>query len=463
MKKVYRKDEMAIRYSPPAVKLFAAGSIISLLLILLLIIKYFIQSVNSQFQFHFNFFTLLNNVVTKLIHISYIFIPIVIFMSVILYILTSDETRICSVIKKYLFISSNGNPLSFQDGETLPSISVSKLKHRRFKITITAETVSVDALVKLAPVISSSLSGRYQNFSVIRTDTDLAMNSISYIIEDVLEDKSLVVTNVIEFKCNRTRIQINKDTFIDLKSSGSMLVAGKTRSGKSTGVIAILTQVLMQGRDKYGSEVIIIDPKKAELSNLCHTVTLDDDGEASKILDVLRNYILTMRKRQRFLNKLSEQKGDVIKWWNAKMNPSFVFIDEYVALRSLLPKKASKERPDYCLEEFDSLVKQIVTQGASAGCFMIISIAQASVNSGLPSVINEAMSSRLLFRPTIDEGRFLWPSDMLSCMPQRTYKPGDAWFSSSDGKNDAVSFVHFPVMNYPVYAELNRLLHEYYN
>ena len=461
MKKVYRKDEMAIRYSSPALKLFAAGGIISLLLILLLIIKFFVQSINSRINYYY--FILIENLITKFIHISYIFIPIVIFMSVILYILTSDETRICSVIKRYLFISSYGNPLSFQEGEILPSISVSKLKHRRFKITITAENVSVDALVKLAPVISSSLSGRYQNFAVIRTDTDLAMNSISYIIEDVLVDKSLVVTNVIEFKCNRTRIQINKDTFIDLKSSGSMLVAGKTRSGKSTGVIAILSQVLRQGRDKYGSEVVIIDPKKAELSNLYHTVTLDDDGEVREILEVLRNYILTMRKRQRVLNKISDKKGDVVKWWNAKMNPSFVFIDEYVALRSLLPKKASKERPDYCLDKFDSLVKQIVTQGASAGCFMIISIAQASVNSGLPSVINEAMSTRLLFRPTIEEGRFLWPSDMLSCLPQRTFKPGDAWFSSTDGKHDAVSFVHFPVMNYPVYAELNRLLHEYYN
>lgn len=463
MKKVYRKNEIALRYSPPAVKIFAAGAIISLLFILLLIINYFIQSINSQI--HLYFFILLENVVDKLIRISYILIPFIFSMSVILLFLASDETRICSVIKKYLFLSSNGNPMGFQEREVLPYVSVTKLKHGRYRITINAETVSVDKLVKLSANISSALTGKYKNFSVISIETDIAMNSVSYIVDDVLVDKTLTISNINDFRCSRTRISINSDTYINLKTSGSMIVAGKTRSGKSTGVIAILTQVLMQGRDKYGSEVIIIDPKKAELSTLSHTITLDDDGEAREILEVLRNYILTMRKRQRVLNKLSDKKGDVVKWWNAKMNPSFVFIDEYVALRSLLPKKTSKERPDpdYCLDEFDSLVKQIVTQGASAGCFMIISIAQASVNSGLPSVINEAMSTRILFRPTIEEGRFLWPSEMLSCMPQRTYKPGDAWFSSTDGKHDSVSFVHFPVMDYAVYAELDRLLREYYN
>ena len=44
----------------------------------------------------------------------------------------------------------------------------------------------------------------------------------------------------------------------------------------------------------------------------------------------------------------------------------------------------------------------------------------------------------------------------------RVYGPGDAWFSSTDGIHDIVSFVHFPRMELAVYGELGRLLRAYY-
>ena len=44
----------------------------------------------------------------------------------------------------------------------------------------------------------------------------------------------------------------------------------------------------------------------------------------------------------------------------------------------------------------------------------------------------------------------------------RVYGQGDAWFSSTDGIHDIVSFVHFPRMDFPVYRELGRLLNTYY-
>lgn len=68
-----------------------------------------------------------------------------------------------------------------------------------------------------------------------------------------------------------TALAVRKETFIDLKTSGSMLVAGKTRSGKTAAIIRLLLQVLLAGQDEYGSEVVIIDPKQAELSRLLHT------------------------------------------------------------------------------------------------------------------------------------------------------------------------------------------------
>lgn len=102
--------------------------------------------------------------------------------------------------------------------------------------------------------------------------------------------------------------------------------------------------------------------------------------------------------------------------------------------------------------------------GASAGCFAIISTAEASVEEGgLPSMLRAAMGTRILFRPTMAEARLLWPAEKLEAMnANREYGPGDAWFSSMDGVHEAVGYVHFPRLEFPVYAELGRLLGDYY-
>ena len=60
------------------------------------------------------------------------------------------------------------------------------------------------------------------------------------------------------------------------------------------------------------------------------------------------------------------------------------------------------------------------------------------------------------------EARLLWSAEKLENMPDRVYQPGDAWFSSTDGEHDEVSFVRFPKMNFPIYKELGRYLKKYY-
>ena len=131
----------------------------------------------------------------------------------------------------------------------------------------------------------------------------------------------------------------------------------------------------------------------------------------------------------------------------------------------MLPKKAPKDKPDCCLDNFNSLLKRIVTMGSSAGCYVIISIAEASVGEGgIPSMLKAAMGTKVLFRPTLNEAKLLWEnSDMLKALPERNYGAGDAWFSSTDGVHDNVSFVQFPELKFGEYAELNRLLKESYN
>ena len=378
--------------------------------------------------------------------------------------LQSDSAKICGKVWRALCHPSHGNPLRLREGELLPAVKCKEVYTGVYDLTISAGAVTVETIAGAASAISSALNGRYIRYAVTQMDTGVAFDKVTFRVEDVLVDRSLTFEKAEDMRPRGpTKLQVQAGTEIDLTTSGSMLVAGKTRSGKTTGIIALLLQVLLCGRDKYGSEVIVIDPKQAELSRLPHVVTLDEDGEARDILQALKSFASSITLRQKTLNDLSEQKGDAVKWWDAGMHPSFLFIDEYVSLRAILPPKAGKDDPDYCLATFDAYIKRIVTMGASAGCYVIISIAEASVQEGgLPAMLRSAMSTRILFRPTRSEGLLMWDKTKLDTMPERVYGPGDAWFSSTDGEHDAVSYVHFPVMRFKVYAELGRLLTLYY-
>lgn len=454
----YTKKVSPIRFLPVNIKLAIIGCVTMAVSVILALPLFFMGGrvpMNGPFEFWYTVCVLL------LVTVGGVLILTATLMCKFL----PDSYLLSVQVRRGLYDPAYGNPLHLREGERLPRIRCKSVGEGRYELTISAQqAVDSKTIVDAAPSISSALNHRFWRYAITRADVDKAYNSVTFLIKDVIVDRSLTFNSVEEMQPESpSRLRVDKDTYIDLTTSGSMLVAGKTRSGKTTGILALLLQVLLCGRDNYGSEVVIIDPKQAELSRLSHTVTLDEDGEAHTILDTLQDYAGTITKRQRVLNDLSEKTGDAVKWWDAGMSPSFLFIDEFVALRAVLPKKPEKGS-DYCVDAFDALLKRIITMGASAGCFVIVSIAEASVQEGgLPSMLRSAMSTRVLFRPTMPEGRLIWDAEKLTNFSAgRVYGPGDAWFSSTDGEHEDVSFVHFPCMDFAVYRELGRLVQAYY-
>ncbi len=462
----YNQNKPIISYALPSTKLAFCGIVVALLSVVVRGIGYYISFIPHGYIITYN---MINQLVKCFYSASWVFLiasVVISFVALATRLLMKPQYLICSQVKKGVLCYQQGNPLHLKDCERIPKITCKQVDEGIYELNITASCRTCEELSELGSSISSALNKRFNQYAVTLTSSDIAFNSVTFRIEDVTIDKSLTFNDVSEMKPTEpTKLMVQRGTYIDLTTSGSILCSGKTRSGKTTGIISLLLSALQCGRDNYNSEVIIIDPKQAELSRLPHVVTLDEDGEAKGILKAMQSFCDTIKSRQKVLNDLSEQKGDAVHWWEADMHVSFIFIDEYVALRSLFPAKASKADPDYCLATFDGLLKRIVTMGASAGCYAIISIAEASVaEGGLPAMLRSAMTTKILFKPTIDEGRLLWASDKLKDFNTgRVYTAGDAWFSSTDGKHDNVNYVHFPQMQFKVYAELGRLLNEYYS
>lgn len=380
----------------------------------------------------------------------------------VLHVVTPDSARIRHSVRQALCNPSCGNPLGLQDGELLPPVKCLQDAPGFFRVIISVRGCTQERIAAVSSSVSSALTKRFREFAVVRTEPGLSGNDVTFYIENVESDRRLTFDSVEQMiPAGPTKLAVQKGDGIDLTTSGSMLVAGKTRSGKTTGIVALLLQVLLAIRENGNGEVVIIDPKNAELGQLPGVVVPDCDGEVATILNAVKDFWDKTIRRQRLLSEKSRRAGDAVKWFDAGLSPCFLVIDEYVALRGMFPAKPGKGN-DYCLATFDALIKRLVTMGASAGCFVIISIAEASVESGgLPAMLRSAMSTKILFRPTLPEARLMWDSEKLKdLVADRTYNAGDAWFSSTDGVHDNVSFVRFPQMNFPIYRELGRLLAE---
>ena len=454
----YHRDAAPLRFCSPSTVSAVLGGLVSALGAVLLVVAVSLYRTGAA----------LGNLLIDFSGVVLCMGVTCLFLAGALALVLPAEDRIRYMVCRGLYHPSRGNPLHFKDGELLPMVACVPCKkqdgYRRYILKIEVKSRTIDDIKGLSSFLSSTLSGRFKCYAVTQVWGDDAHNYVAFLLEDVTADRSLVVHDVGEIKPpNPTTLLVQQGTSIDLTTSGSIIVAGKTRSGKTTGIISLLLQALQWGKDKFDSRIVIIDPKRAELSRLPGVVTVDDDGGGHAILAALKDFADLITKRQAFLNEMSEETGDAVHWWAAKMHPCLLFLDEFVACRTLFPKRADKDDPTYSLAEFDAILKRIVTMGASAGCYVIVSIAEASVEEGgLPSMLRSAMSTKILFRPTMPEARLLWGADKLEAvMDKGYYGPGEAWFSSTDGAHDDVTCVHFPQLEFPAYRELGTLLRLY--
>ena len=459
---MWRRDAH-LRYCSPTPKILIFGVVLLVFAGLTKAFEYVVLSVVKQF--HISVTVDFTNVIMLLIGLS----GSVIMFAILERIFRSSKRDIKYIVRKRLCDVSYGNPLCLKDGELEPSVSVSKTD-KGYQITIDCISADFDSVSSLENVISGCLRNKYRKYAVVAKEEDIAGIYVDYFIEDVVSNynKQSVYSSLADVPSHLTKVYIREDVYIDYARvlNSSAIVAGKSRSGKTTGIISVfLLPMLKQGRDDFGSRIIIVDPKSAELSLSPHVLAPASDGSVEHIFDAIKEFNQVRVERQKIINEYCKREGHAVKWFDVKgMKASLLFIDEYIALQEMFPRKPSKDKPDYSLSDFQGLIRQIATQGASAGMFLCISVAQASVGTGgLESAVNSACGIRILFKPSLDEARFLWSSKALEVMRERQYSAGDAWVSADDGINNSVRFIKFPRLEFGEYEALSKLLSLYYN
>ena len=173
------------RYMSPAAWIFTAGGILLLYSLFFAILRI----INQSDVFGLNPFIGKSSAI-------FMAMAIVLFtVSLALYIAGGDSKRIENCVKKRLFDPRYGNPLGFREGELFPPVKCQRINKGAFELSIKAVSCTVEDLLKIVPVISSSINGKYSQYAVVNSEADEAFNGVAYRIENVLADKSLTVNS----------------------------------------------------------------------------------------------------------------------------------------------------------------------------------------------------------------------------------------------------------------------------
>ena len=96
------------------------------------------------------------------------------------------------VIKK-IGLPELGNPLGLKEGEVLSKISCKETATGTYKLVIAAVSTSIEELINISQEISTCLNTKKLcQYAVTQHTADIALNQVTYVIEDVTVHHELV-------------------------------------------------------------------------------------------------------------------------------------------------------------------------------------------------------------------------------------------------------------------------------
>ncbi|MBF0780673.1 MULTISPECIES: FtsK/SpoIIIE domain-containing protein [unclassified Granulicatella] len=171
------------------------------------------------------------------------------------------------------------------------------------------------------------------------------------------EKSRILVTDIMP---TTQRIQLTKNLYWRYASIPHCLVVGGTGSGKTFMILSLLYSFL-----KIGADVVILDPKKTDLSYLKTIPSLENlvSCKTEDILVSIKLFYAAMLDRQEEFDRLANKQTGLI-YSDVGLNPVILVFDEYSAFIGSLDYK---ERTSV-----DKWLNQIILLGRQLGFFVIL-------------------------------------------------------------------------------------------
>lgn len=232
---------------------------------------------------------------------------------------------------------------------------------------------------RLAELISVATRKDWEAFEVVDFWREPGGVYSVFILEDVGSDKRLdvgsVISSAVPFK-----IVLQKGLAVDFEKSPGLGLFGKSGAGKTTTLLAFLSQFLAGG-----SQVYLVDGKN-ELQALSNV--LQRASGVSDVLSMLGYVVAQMEQREDFLGKEGARQQRLgLKASEVGLTPLVVAIDE---LGALVASAQAKEKA-----ELIALLTQIALKGRSSGVILVVASQFASVDT-IPNAVRSQLSTKIL-------------------------------------------------------------------
>lgn len=269
-------------------------------------------------------------------------------------------------------------------------------------------------------------------------------NKLIIRIVDVDFDRILSFNSMTEcinyWKSKKDRYNIFIDKLLDIKRS-SMLVVGKSGSGKSYFLYSLLAQSVMS----FGFQnVWILDPKNSSLSVLgkeyCPVHTGSNNEEILEKLEEIQEIVLERKKELEPLlsNGLDKDYSDF------KELPAIsIYFDEYASFKSWLQTQP-KEKQNKAM----TTINLLILEGRQLGCHLILAM-QKSDATILPTHLREnLLFSMVLGNSGEQTYNTAFGNEIASTIPERDREKGEGIYltdSSNVARTLRTPFLNFDI------------------
>lgn len=217
------------------------------------------------------------------------------------------------------------------------------------------------------------------------------------------------------------------------------VVVGRTRSGKTYGVMSLLFQMSLKSI-KYN--LYFIDPKNSDGKTLGlgfspkHTVFENGDGNfPDNVLRLVNKFHSKMINRQNELNHLINGRM-ALDYAAFDLEPHFLFVDELPSLVESMEKKKK--------EELLNKLGIISKMGSGSGFYMIL-IAQKLNATVLPKEIQENMLNKIILGNAGNQ-TYMTAIDRVEDVPKKDYGTGEGVYI--DDTMSKPRMVNFPYLKF---------------
>ena len=260
------------------------------------------------------------------------------------------------------------------------------------------------------------------NYTVEDSYFSLDENWLILELHDFTKSRRLIFNDFNEFKNRIEKVPKNQlliDQNLTIKNQHCLIV-GRTGSGKSYFLETLIAEWLI-----HGVELLIADPKNADLSVISEKINGKSATTFGEIAELVSDFYDQMKKRMSEVRKKLRDNPNKTAF-DFGLVEKVLIIDEFGAFSVQLQRQKKADR-----DKIMGQLQEIIFMGRQLGCYLVL-ILQKTDATIIPTSFRDNMGFRILLGQN-DATTYQTTFGTSSDVPKIKMKSGNGWYTVDSG------------------------------